>query len=116
MARPVILLRREGGGWQAEPPSQHHPWWLPRHRRSSDVGPIHQVVADARKRVGEPVASTLKVKVAEGTCLERDDVLALIEANGGSDGLDLCECEFRYLDLSRDTILQERHHRGLERE
>ena len=99
--RPVVLLRRIGDRWQAG-----LPFLLPDWR--SDPGDIAYVVAAARDAVGTPVGDTLTLKAVEDTELERDDVLALIEANGRASGLDLSGCTMTRIDLSRETIQRNR--------
>ena len=68
---------------------------------------VSTAVAAART-AGELAHDEFKIKVAEGTELDEADVLAIMEANGGSLGLDLSHCRMLAIDLSPETIRRER--------
>lgn len=75
-------------------------------------GNIADAVDDARAAAvaGKSYDLDLNVRVTPGTSLSGDDVLALIEANGGPKGLDLSQCKMAAIDLSVQAITKARHH------
>jgi uncharacterized protein YjbI with pentapeptide repeats len=96
---PIIYLRRaqqQGDRWCAEIPALRPNW-------RSEVGEIEHVVSAARA-VASDHKNNLKVKVEAGTSLSRENVLALIGANRGPEGLDLSSCEMQAIDFARGAL------------
>lgn len=106
----ILLWKDDDSRWHAELEG-----WR------SGPGDIHSVVADARDVSDR---RDIKLKVVKGTNLTGQEVLALIEANpwpecllaqdaekadGGPEDLDVSHCDMDGIDLSRQTIQEERH-------
>src|SRR5262249_39793126 len=84
-----LLLRKIGDHWRAE-------MTIRERTLVSPPGSINQVAAAARTMtrvvVGQEVASRFSIRVVRGTMLDASDILELIEANEGSQYLDLTGC------------------------
>jgi len=73
---------------------------------------LEEVVDQARRaiddylagRVGEPVEGQIPIEVDPQSIITLDELLGLIEVNGGPRRLDLTACNLRDLDLSRSAI------------
>jgi uncharacterized protein YjbI with pentapeptide repeats len=95
------VLRPRNGKWQAEA------FYNSSCATYSKVGSIQAVVAELRNKRGDADAE-ITLKVEEGARLSGVDVLALIEVNGGSHGLDLSRCWMDDVDLDYETVQRER--------